>query len=845
MGTNIKLLFFLLLLSANSWAQNTEFELKALLVINIAEETKWKDQSTIGNFQIGVYGSYSLYNQLKAYSKNYTIHDKKFNVIYHDKFEQDLADNIILVNENIASNVELNQVCSGNKLLLVDGLVNYNYACVNFFVNSDNELEFKVNANCFEHQDLMPSASLLVYATNKEDAIRMINKSEEELKRLKEDYQSQLEKYNQLKENLDNLQHEIKKDELKIKILKDKISDSQVRIEDKDKAYSQLQSRLEALNNEYLLTQSELIGAIDKLQKSATELKELESDLVSKRSEIDSNQNILNKQKQKIIEQDELLVESGEVVKKTTRAIVWVLLIVLVLILLLIIIYRENKAKRNSLRIIKKKNQEILEASRHKDEFISNLSHEVRTPLNAIIGYTNLVQDRITNEEDKKYLGYVTSSSKNLLRVINDILDLKKIESGKIEIEAVDFQLKEAVTDVFLSTELLVAQKNIDYKLNYDDQLPMMLNGDPVKVNQVLLNLLSNAAKFTDKGKIELNVRLLDKTNDKVDVEFEVKDTGIGISSEKIDLIFESFEQEDDEVRKKYGGTGLGLAIAKKFVQLMGGDIVVKSEQNVGTSFIFNIPFEVSKGVEENRSVGQSINKSVLDGLRIVFADDLPINRDLFERQINNLSANIDVYMVTNGEELVDAVNQNKFDVIVTDIQMPGMDGVEATKLIRKSDLNIKIIGLSAGVLKKDILRYKEAGMNDYVVKPYIIDDVIIKIAEVLGLDWHNTKIKKNKKESSKSRFARIRSMSSDEEEYQATLKELIEDIRSDLDALGNDKTNRKLIHSLLNKILYLEDQNLENLCRKYELHCDAEQSEVIQDYDVLHKAINDFLNEI
>lgn len=828
-----------------SYAQSDEFELKALLVLSISEETGWTNETQIDRFEVGVIGDETLYKRLNEYSNSKNIHGKKFKVNYYRAIKDRKAEDVIVIHSSLVKGVDLSGRIGQNVLSIVEDFKTYESSCVNIFIGDNNQLEFTVNAKKFEDQKLRPSASLLVYATNKSDAIRIIDQAERELEALKEDYNSQLTKYNQLQSELKALSDEIQNGEAKIAELQADIETKEEGLLSKDKEYTALKNKMDALKSEYLNTQNELGFAFENLKTSAKQLEGLEEKLAVQMTDIESNQKILNDQEKKLEEQERALEESGAVISSTTR-IIWIVVgISLLLAVILFFIYRENREKRRSLSIINKKNEEILEASMHKDEFISNLSHEVRTPLNAIIGYTNLVHEHVQDDQDKKYLEYVTLSSKNLLRIINDILDLKKIESGKLELEHEGFQLKEIVTDTFHTTELLVTQKSINYVLNYDSALPKVVVGDPIKINQVLLNLLGNAAKFTERGKIELNVRLLGETDDNVNVEFEIADTGIGISSEKIGQIFESFAQEDEEIKKKYGGTGLGLAIAKKFVNMMGGDIVVKSKQDVGTSFTFNIPFEKSVEVESSSVLESEIGKNVLSGIRIAYADDLPINRELFVRQLKGVSKDVHIEVAENGEELVQLVLNKDFDIVITDVQMPVMDGVDAAKLIRKTNRDIKIIGLSARVLKKDVQKYLEAGMNDYISKPYSLNDLVVKISEQLGLNWKVTP-EGNSIHKNGNKFMKVWNISDGEEEYREVLNDLIRDIRSNLSDLENDPQNVKLAHSLLNKILYLDQNGLSKTCRDYEAYCrDGERVNFGAEVQKLSSEIGDFLSRV
>ncbi len=353
--------------------------------------------------------------------------------------------------------------------------------------------------------------------------------------------------------------------------------------------------------------------------------------------------------------------------------------------------------------------EEIEKLSKIKTEFLANMSHEIRTPLNAILGFI-----KIMKEEDDgkfiKYLNIIDSSSQTLLVIINDILDLSKIESGKMIIEKVDFESEELYNTIELFEEK-ANEKNIDYKVKFVN-IPEYLYSDIHRLKQIISNLISNAIKFTPENKkIEV---LLEYRNKKLYV--EVKDEGIGIPKDRLDIIFKPFSQADNSTTRKYGGTGLGLTISHKLVEMLGGELKVDSEVGKGSKFYFEIPIKKGKKTETKIEENHNIKKD----LQLLIVEDNLANQMFMKVILNKMNIKFDI--ANNGKEAIEKYQNNKYDLILMDVNMPVMNGIEATKEIRKIDENIPIIALTASALEGDREKFIKAGMNDYLSKPLDIE---------------------------------------------------------------------------------------------------------------------------
>ncbi len=378
-----------------------------------------------------------------------------------------------------------------------------------------------------------------------------------------------------------------------------------------------------------------------------------------------------------------------------------------------------TKQKELEENLIKESNK-AKEATKAKSEFLANMSHEIRTPMNGIIGMTHLSLQTSLTDKQRNYIQKIDNSAKSLLGIINDILDFSKIEAGKLDIENIDFDIFKLVEQVVNLIELKADEKNLKIIVKYDSTLGKEFYGDNLRISQILINLLGNAVKFTHNGEVGIFIEKVKKNR----VRFTVHDTGIGLSTEEIGKLFQSFSQADGSTTRKYGGTGLGLTISKQLVELMGGKIWVVSELGVGSDFIFEIDLEERKPKQtfhnhfEQKSIENDI--TILQGSNILLVEDNQINQEIIIGLLEGSGINLDT--ASNGKEAVELFKRNKYELILMDIQMPIMDGYEATKIIREINKKIPIIALTANAMKEDKIKTKEVGMNEHLNKPIEVD---------------------------------------------------------------------------------------------------------------------------
>jgi len=404
-------------------------------------------------------------------------------------------------------------------------------------------------------------------------------------------------------------------------------------------------------------------------------------------------------------------------------------------------IIRDITALREAQELAKAK--ELAEkSSKMKAQFLANMSHEIRTPMNAVFGMTNLLLGSELNERQKEYVNFIRNSSDHLLVLINDILDFSKIDAGKIEFEESEFSIKELVRNMTGTLQIRLEGKNVEFKTNLDENVPEYIMGDAIRLNQVLLNLLTNAEKFTEKGSIELDIELLDESEQNVSLSFSVKDTGIGISKQKLETIFESFTQVNQDADKKYEGTGLGLAISKQLVELQGGSISVESKESIGS--LFRVILQFKKGLHdpslEEPQVLDFIPEGELESLNILIVEDNVLNLKVTTETILKWGNKTSMDTAMNGKIAVAKSKKKKYDLIIMDVQMPLVDGFAATRQIRKKlyskNKHTPILAMTAYATSGDAEKCISAGMNDFISKPFNPQNLLNKIVKLTNASF-------------------------------------------------------------------------------------------------------------
>lgn len=415
------------------------------------------------------------------------------------------------------------------------------------------------------------------------------------------------------------------------------------------------------------------------------------------------------------------LVEKADEKGDSVRILGNLMALIAILASLLTFLYAALKVRQQEklIKLLNTSEKEALQAGKAKEKFLSNISHELRTPLNAIIGFANLLSKQKLDPESESYIRPIQIAGKNLQAIINDVLDASKIDAGMMKLETSPFDLSVLLRSVEAMFKIQAQEKRLQFTVTLDEDVPVLLLGDQVRLTQILMNVLSNAFKFTDSGSVRFSAYKVSETEREGTIGFAIRDTGIGIEQGKIAQIFDRFGQAEESVTRKYGGTGLGLSIVKDLVELQAGTISVKSQPGEGTTFVVEIPF--LKNLSDSESVDDiPANDALLpfENCRILAAEDNEINRQLLQHLFNRWK--VSGKIVENGQKVIDELKSNHhYQCILLDIQMPEMDGFRTTEVIRRErKLAIPVIAMTAHVLQGEREKCLQYGMDDYISKP-------------------------------------------------------------------------------------------------------------------------------
>lgn len=411
--------------------------------------------------------------------------------------------------------------------------------------------------------------------------------------------------------------------------------------------------------------------------------------------------------------------------------------LITILSLLTLSLYKNNNLRARANDLLQKKNDELTiakenaeKASLAKAQFLSTITHELRTPLYAVTGLTHLLLEESPTENQKEHLNSLKFSGEYLLSLINNILDLNKLEARKVEILETSFNLEKRISDVLVALKNSADDKKTQLHFNFDPNIPKKLKGDPLKISQILINLIGNSIKFTENGDIWINVSRVNQVGQQVFLHFEIKDNGEGITKEKQTSIFENFTQGSMQINRKFGGTGLGLSIVKNLLNLMNSEIHLDSELGKGSTFSFDLKFEAfEQPVVANTPLGKkaaALTNDIMHGKKILIVEDNKINQMITRKILEKHQVKCDV--ADNGTIAIDKVKSNHFDLILMDIHMPGISGIEATIEIRKFDEHIPIVALTAVTLDENLDEFYLNGFTDIIPKPYKTEEFFQKI---------------------------------------------------------------------------------------------------------------------
>ncbi len=414
--------------------------------------------------------------------------------------------------------------------------------------------------------------------------------------------------------------------------------------------------------------------------------------------------------------------------------------LIIILSLLTLSLYKNNNLRAKANTLLQDKNSELQQAKEKaekaslvKAEFLSTITHELRTPMYAVTGLTHLLLEENPKPEQKEHLRSLQFSGEYLLNLINNILDLNKLEANKVEIEKTTFNLKKRLNDVLIALNKSAVDRKNNLRLEYDDEIPEKLEGDSVKLSQILINLIGNSLKFTQNGDVIVRVSKLSETNNKIKLHFEIEDNGVGISKKKQKSIFESFSQASLQINRKFGGTGLGLSIVKSLLELMGSRIQLESQLGKGSKFWFDLSLEVSAQDATEVAGAKQLNEneySIFENRDVLVVEDNKINQMITRKILEK--RNIKCQVADNGMDAIKMVESHDFDVVLMDIHMPGISGIEATQEIRKFKPDLPIIALTAVTIEENIDEFYRVGFSEIIPKPFKTEEFFEKIHRTL-----------------------------------------------------------------------------------------------------------------
>ncbi len=703
---------------------------KSTLVGSILVNTTWPNESAIEEFVVGLYGEdEALLAVLRRDAARFKVRGKPVSVASYDSLQAARAAHLLLLAPSESSRLEeVNRALDQSQTLVVtDGAGDRDNIMVNFTRPSRLRVGFEINARNIVDAGLTPSRELLTFGGSKLDLADVYAQTEEKLSQARAVASEQQRQLAQQEALLAEQEVEMAANRRELEVLADQLAGIQFVLKDSETRLRENAAELE--EKERVLTEKEahIASYTERIERNLARLDAQQQAIDAQERQIKDQSSVLANQLSTIQNQRFILIAAGAV-----------LLLVLVLVGLILRAY--NGKHRLALQLegktleLEVANEKLLEVTEAKSRFLSTMSHEIRTPMNGVIGMAELLEGTDLTSQQNEYVALILKSADTLLGLINDILDFSKIEAGRLDLESIPFNLREVLGDTLQTLALRANEKGLELTFHIPPEVPERLIGDPLRLRQVMVNLVGNAIKFTDEGEVAVDLQLESKEDSNAHILFEVRDTGIGISAAQQRKIFQAFGQADSSTTRQFGGTGLGLAIAGQLVQMMGGALLVTSEVNEGSTFYFGADFPLPEGPEP-----VALQPEELKGLRALVVDDNETNRMILDELLDNWG--MSVQLATGGEEalaeLEHAENEdNPFAIALLDVMMPKMDGFELAAKIRQrpAQQTLRILMLtSAGRSNTEEIR-ERLDISRVLLKPTKHSNLQRAITDALGM---------------------------------------------------------------------------------------------------------------
>ena len=703
---------------------------KVTLLRSILVNTTWPEEEDIEYFILGLYGKdRQLTRALRQELKDFQVRGKPVKVLVYDSLKRARIAQVLVLTPTESSRLRgISKALEKSQTLIVtDGADDANLIMVNFTHPDKTRLSFELNRSNIIDAGLTLSKDMLLFGGSKLDVAAIYEETEAKLERATAVANKQQQLLDDQKNTIESQQREVESNRQELSLLEQQLTGIQSTLEESE-------GRL-AENSAALIEKEKILAEKEAFIESYSQ--RIERNL----RRLEDQERSIAEHEQQISQQDQVLMKQVSTIENQRFILIAAAVILLLVVTLIIIIFRGYRSKhRLALQLEGKSlelgvaNEKLVQVTEAKSRFLSAMSHEIRTPMNGVIGMAELLEGTELSNQQSEYVSLIIKSADTLLGLINDILDFSKIEAGRLDLESIAFNLRDILGDTLQTLALRANEKKLELTFHIPPNIPDRLIGDPLRLRQILVNLVGNAIKFTESGEVAVDLLLQSSTDDRVDLLFEVRDTGIGITESQQSKVFKAFDQADSSTTRQFGGTGLGLSIARQLAEMMGGSMTVSSKLGEGSKFSFSAHFHLS---DEPQPV--SLDPGALKGLRALVVDDNSTNRMILEELLINWG--LSVCAVDGGEKALNEIDQAKqngdsFSIALLDVMMPNMDGFEVAARIRQrpEQAETRILMLTSAGRSNTEEICQRLDISRVLLKPVKQSDLQRAITDSLGV---------------------------------------------------------------------------------------------------------------